>query len=106
MILVGAGGHAKEVFDILSDEDQKKIVFFDNITLSLPVELFGRPILRTFEEAKNELHNDRRFVLGIGNLKYREQLFNLFLNLNAEPFTPIASSAVVSNLDVNIGEGA
>jgi hypothetical protein len=106
MILVGAGGHAKEVFDILSAEDQKNVSFFDNISLALPDEIFGRPILRTIEDAKSYIHTDNRFILGIGNPKYREQLFNLFLNLNAEPFTPIASSAVVSNLDVYIGEGA
>jgi sugar O-acyltransferase (sialic acid O-acetyltransferase NeuD family) len=106
MILVGAGGHAKEVFNILSDEDQKNVAFFDNIGSSLPEGIFGRPILRTIEDAKSYLQTDNRFILGIGNPKYREQLFSLFLNLNSEPFTPIAKSAVVSNFDVFIGEGS
>jgi sugar O-acyltransferase (sialic acid O-acetyltransferase NeuD family) len=106
MILVGAGGHAKEVFDVLSNEDQKNVAFFDNISLSLPGGIFGRPILRTIEDAKLYLQTDNRFILGIGNPKYREQLFNLFLNLNAEPFTPIAESAVVSQFDVFVGEGS
>jgi sugar O-acyltransferase (sialic acid O-acetyltransferase NeuD family) len=106
MIIVGAGGHAREVFDVLSYEDQKNVFFFDNINLYLPEELFGRPILRTIEDVNSFLQSDNRFVLGIGNPKYREQLFNLFLNLHAVPFTPIATSAFVSNFDVYIGEGA
>ena len=41
MIIAGAGGHAREIFDILDAQAVKEICFFDNMTNPLPNEILN-----------------------------------------------------------------
>ena len=105
MIIVGAGGHAKEVFDILSSEDKARLSFYDDISLSLPETIFQRPVVRNPEDLFKHLLEDNRFILGIGSPIHRDHLFHFFLRVNATPVTPIARTALISSNDVHIGDG-
>ena len=56
MILVGAKGHAREVYQLLESEREKsRVCFFDNVSKSLPERLNGREIIRSLEGDRKEL---------------------------------------------------
>ena len=80
MIVAGAGGHAIELLDILiSEGNSDGLVFFDNITDRL--ELIGFPVLKTWDEVKELLTTDPRFILGTGSPKVRKMFFDRLSDL-------------------------
>jgi sugar O-acyltransferase (sialic acid O-acetyltransferase NeuD family) len=104
MIIIGAGGHAKEMLDFLLDEFNE-IYFFDNITKKMPDKLYGiYPIIHSFEDAQAVLKKDSRFVLGIGNPFDRSKLFEIFVNLGGTPYSAIAKTALISKY-AELGKG-
>lgn len=111
MIIIGAKGFAIEILQILAvdmDLANKDIVFFDNISTNLPEVIFNEfKILKSFEEVKTYLEhsNDKNFVLGLGNPKHRQQLFEKFVALGAKPLSVFSSSAEVGSFNVSINTG-
>ena len=65
MVIVGASGHAKEVFDIC--ENTENVYFFDNVTGFEHPVLFDKKILQSFEQL-NEITSDKNFILGLGGV--------------------------------------
>lgn len=76
MIIAGAKGFAKEVFELIySTDTHVRLAFFDNVSTDLPDQLYEQyPVLRTTEEARQWLTQDSRFVLGVGNPQVRRLL--------------------------------
>ncbi|WP_159023048.1 acetyltransferase [Formosa sp. L2A11] len=110
MIIVGAKGFAKEVLQIVSVDMgllDKNIVFFDNVSKDLPLKIYDRfTILRSFEAVKTYLSNseDKSFVLGLGQPKLRQNLYQEFLLLGAEPVSLYSKNSEIGNFDVKIGK--
>lgn len=104
MIVIGAKGHAKEIYDILLTENHKNIFFFDNVNLDIGNHLFGKPILKNFEAVKEILLDDPRFIIGIGGVKHRYNLNKIFGTLNAKSTTIIAKNAIIS-FNCSLGKG-
>lgn len=103
MIIAGAGGHAREILDIL--EKESSLFFFDNITKDKADRIHGVPVIGTVDDARIELKHDRRFIIGTGNTVVRKKLYELFIELGGFPFTPIASSARLSEREVVVEDG-
>ncbi|MGJ8551133.1 NeuD/PglB/VioB family sugar acetyltransferase [Winogradskyella wichelsiae] len=110
MIIVGAKGFAKEVLQIVSVDMgllDKNIVFFDNVSKDLPLKIYDRfTILRSFEAVKRYLSNseDKSFVLGLGQPKLRQNLYQEFLLLGAEPISLYSKNSEIGDFDVKIGK--
>ena len=107
MIIVGAGGHAKEIAGVLADLDQgDDLFFYDDVTPNMPNVFLERfAILRNEEEARKELLSDPRFVLGVGNPKHRWQLTEKFLTLGGVLTSVISPHARVGRYRVELGDG-
>ncbi|NCU05938.1 MAG: acetyltransferase [Chitinophagaceae bacterium] len=103
MIIAGAGGHAREILDILSEK--KDLFFFDNLTNELPHKLQGVPVIRTVEDARLALKNDARFIVGTGNTSVRKKMYEMFVKLGGLAFTAIAASAIISEGESVIEDG-
>lgn len=80
MVIAGAGGHGLEVFQLLINQglDSESIFFFDEDLTKEKTELFGRPIITQWNEAKELLGKDSRFCLGVGNPEFRKKLAHEF----------------------------
>ncbi len=91
IVILGAGGHAHVVADIIKAEGNKVIAFLDD-DLSQP-DCSG-PI------SNYTNYSNCEFIIGIGNADVREKLSQL----NLKWHTAIHPSAIVSNT-VIIGEG-
>lgn len=103
MILVGAKGHAKEVYQVLSaGEGTPDISFFDDVSEDLPSTLHGCPIVRSLKEAEEELRKDDRFVLALGGVQARRDLYAAFRDIGGEPKSIISGNAFVGqNADLS-----
>ena len=109
MLIVGAKGFAKELLQVLLDNDQAgNVVLYDDVTNDLPTIMFGNfPVLTNEEQARDYFANiDNRFCLGLGNPILREKMAAKFNNWGGILTSTISKSATISNLDVRIGVGS
>ncbi len=107
MLIIGAGGHAREVLDVFEKNNEIiKLFFFDDISTDLPQNLYGKyAILRNTIEVKNLFTTDPGFVLGIGNPVIRLKMANKFSDLGGELCSIISSKAVIGSRNVNLASG-
>lgn len=105
LIVAGAGGHAREIRDILDMQGVNEVWFFDNISKSLPTEMVDENLICDEVLLKQKLEQSPAFILGTGVPSVRIVLYNLFLKLGGEPQTCVANTAILSQRAVEIGEG-
>jgi len=99
VIVVGTGGHAKVVSDIILKSGDELVGYLDGIT---PYGVFlERPILGNEYDYVN--YPDCKFIIAIGDSKVRENIAEMMLG--ADWYTAIHPSSVVSQIDVKIGRG-
>jgi sugar O-acyltransferase (sialic acid O-acetyltransferase NeuD family) len=96
MIIIGAKGHAKEIFDIIDIEKLSLLYFFDNVSNDLGNTLFSYPILKSLDEAETILAKNPDFILALGGIFNRQKVYQMFQEINGNPVSAIASNAVVS----------
>jgi len=101
MVIVGASGHAKEVFDICQNTED--LFFFDNVSNFTQPILFEKKIIQSFEELL-EVETQKIFILGLGGVLHRNNLYQKFVDLGFKPQSIIANNAQVSS-SANLGEG-
>ena len=84
MVVVGAGGHALEILDILIAQNKTdNLVFYDEIGSELLFE--GQfSILKSEEDIRIHFSKDPRFILGVGNSSIRELFYHRFTNLGGK----------------------
>jgi sugar O-acyltransferase (sialic acid O-acetyltransferase NeuD family) len=107
MIIIGAGGHAKEVAGVLKESAQlKNLFFYDDVTENIPPLVWNEfKVLRNTEEASRELKKDPRFVLGIGAPKFRHQFTLKFESLGGILTSVISPFAKIGTHGVELGVG-
>ncbi len=108
MLIIGAKGFAKEILEILyQNNDIENLVFYDDVNPETDIKLFNRfLIIKTEQEAIAHFKNkDKRFVLGVGNPKIRKLLYEKFILDGGDPTSLISHNASVGRFDVEIGNG-
>lgn len=106
MVIIGARGFAKEVLEVLIQQDFKgSIFFFDDVTPNLGKDLFGFPILKSEVEVLDVFKTDSQFTLGLGNPKHRRYLAEKFESLGGSLVSVISPFAKIGHFDNTIGYG-
>jgi sugar O-acyltransferase (sialic acid O-acetyltransferase NeuD family) len=107
MLIIGAGGHAKELLGIFHELNQKENIYcFDDVNKYISkIMLDICPILVNENEVKKLFVTDKTFALGIGNPKIRHLLAQRFIKLGGKLTTVISPHARVGTLKVSLGEG-
>ena len=108
MVIAGAKGFAKEVFELIySTNSQAHLAFFDNVSPDLPSQLYGQyAVLRTEEEARQWLgQHGQQFVLGVGNPRVRRLLADKLRNNGGVLTSLIASKTSIGAFGIDIGNG-
>lgn len=109
MLIIGAGGFAKEVLEIcVRNERLDNIYFYDDLNNNVVGNLYGKfPILKSFDEATLYFkENDNRFTIGIGTPIMRQKVFNNFKDIGGNLVSVISEKANIGSYDVEIGNGA
>ena len=99
VIIIGTGGHAKVVADIVLSNNDTIYGFLtsdENILTFL-----GKPVLGTEEDYAQ--YKDCHFIIAIGNQNVRERIANSMKMVNW--YTAIHPSCVISSINTRIGEG-
>ncbi len=99
MIIVGAGGHAMEVYSELVSASTKVTAFYDEL-LEENTQLFGIPVLREMESS-----NEQTFAIAVGKPHLRKKLFMQFTSQGWKAVNVISMDASVSVLEVKLGTG-
>lgn len=108
MLIVGAKGFAKEVFEIIYQlKDIDNLVFFDDISSNIQEKMFDSfPILNSDKEVIDYFRKvDKRFTIGIGNPLLRNKMFKKFKNLGGELSSVISVKSSIGSFDCKIGHG-
>lgn len=104
MIILGTGGHAKELYELMVF-DKQLVYFFDDFTKKGPEYLFDRPVISSEADVKAIIASDRQVAIGTGNGRIRYSLYQKFKVLDTEFVSVVAPTAIVSNHSCNIHEG-
>lgn len=109
MLIIGAKGFAKEVFEICFQNNAiENLGFYDDVNQEIGSTLFHQfPILNSIEQAKRYFENiDNRFTIGIGNPSLRKRFVEKFTEIGGVLTSTISNTARIGNFDVLIGDGA
>lgn len=101
VIIIGAGGHAKVIADIIYKSGDNLIGFLDDNLANKGKEIYlGKKVLGTTKDIEN--YNKNYFIIGIGNNSIRKKINN---ENNLKLYTAIHPSAIIAQ-DVKIGIGS
>ena len=107
IIIIGAGGHAKVLLDMLLDIDAKVLGFLDNDASLQGTEIFRIPVLGPDEEITHYNPAEIELVNGIGSIGVailRRKVFDKFKAQGYHFRQVIHPSAVISSR-ASLGEG-
>ncbi|PYS99999.1 MAG: hexapeptide transferase [Acidobacteria bacterium] len=108
MLVIGAGGFAKELLEVLYQNSlESALAFFDDVT-ELETELFAGTfeIVRSTGNAiEHFAHVDKRFILGLGNPEVRYRMFEKFTDLGGEMTGVISPHAHIGRNGNRISNG-
>ena len=99
VIIIGAGGHGKVIADIVLSSGQNLLGFLDDGKAGQTCA--GFPVLGKHEDYVNYPHAE--FVIAVGNAAVRQRIAEEMSGVRWH--TAIHPTAVISRLDVTIGEG-
>jgi sugar O-acyltransferase (sialic acid O-acetyltransferase NeuD family) len=108
MLIAGAQGFAKELLEILiQNEMDSEAVFYDDISENLEDLLFGKyRIVRTESEGRSYLEQvDKRFLLGVGSPDLRYFFYQKFSDWGGIVMSAFSSFARIGLTNNVIGEG-
>lgn len=100
VVIIGASGHGKVIADIVIKSGDSVAGFLDDADDVQGKKIIGFPVLGKIADYDN--YRDCEFVIAIGNPYIREKISN---ELPVKWYTAIHPTAVISSLDVEIGEG-
>lgn len=108
MLIIGAGGFAKEVLEICRQlQNAGDIVFFDDVNIKDNDVLYNQfPIFRTHREVIDFFKkNGNHFTIGIGNPILRYKVCKKFEDWGGDLLSVVSPFARVGHFDCKIGIG-
>lgn len=109
MLIIGTGGFAKEVLEILHQNNQLEgLAFYDDVSDHLPDMLYDKfPIFTNEEAVQDHFRNyDNQFTIGLGNPLLRKKMHDKFINLGGDLVSTISKLSDIGSYAVQIGEGS
>ena len=100
VIIIGAGGHGKVIADIIESNGNYVKGFLDDNDNVQGKSIIGFPVLGKTADYVN--YQDCEFVIAVGNPNVRQKIADA---LDVKWHTAVHPRAVISKLDVEIGEG-
>jgi len=105
MLIIGAGGHALEVLEVIRDLNLvKELYFFDNISKKDTEKFYGYSILKDYQKVEELFNFDAEYIIGIGGSINRFYLANSLNAIGGKLISIISEKAIVSE-KAFIGDG-
>lgn len=105
MLIIGAGGHAREILDVLEKNNiTEEIFLYDDISNDLDDKLFNKyTIVKNIQDLTNL--KIKKFVIGVGNPSLRKILSDKFKSLGWELCSVISKQIIIGNHNVILENG-
>lgn len=101
VVIIGAGGHAKVIADIITKSNDNVIGFLDdNLDIQSKTIYLNKTVLGTTKDI--DKYKEYYFIIGIGNNNIRENIANSY---DLKWYTAIHPNAITAN-EVSIEEGS
>ena len=101
VVIIGAGGHAKVIADIITKSNDNVIGFLDdNLDIQSKTIYLNKTVLGTTKDI--DKYKEYYFIIGIGNNNIRENIANSY---DLKWYTAIHPNAIIAN-EVSIEEGS
>ncbi len=105
MLIAGGGGFAKEMLEILLQQNYAdKIYFYDDVDPLNKTIYDTYPILKNKNDVKELFKNDNIFCLGTGGVQQRKKLYELLTVCGGKPVNIISPFAHIGKNKNEIGE--
>lgn len=108
MLIAGAKRHAKEVLELFVQKNEHHhLNFYDDVSKDLTDLVYQKfKIINTLEQAKNYFaEKDTRFVLGLGNSKFRKILSDKLEGQGGVLTSIISNTALIGSYNVTLESG-
>lgn len=108
MLIIGAKGFAKEVLEILfQDNNVDDVAFFDNVNKDIENTLFNKfKVLKSDAQVAEFFTSfTTNFTIGIGGPLLRFKLYQKFKSLGGNFKSTISPYAIIGNFDNRVGKG-
>lgn len=105
MLIAGANRHAKEVLELLHNQEKlNEIVFFDDVSKNSNSLVYQKyPIIKTLSEAEEYFKSTYvKFVLALGNPADRKKVSDKLEAIGGKLSSIIARSAFIGHYDVHL----
>ncbi len=103
IIIIGAGGHAKVIIDIIKNENKEIFGIFDDDEKKHGITILGVKVIGNIKDLF-DLEGDFSFVIGIGDNYSRKKIADLLYYKGLEFAKAIHPSSIIGE-DVEVGEG-
>ncbi len=100
VIIIGAGGHAKVIADIVIKSGDKLFGYIDD-KVPKGTNVLGYEVIGKIEDAEKVRNDDIYFAIGIGDNKIRKEIY---IKYKVNYYTAVHPTAVIA-MDVTIDEG-
>jgi sugar O-acyltransferase (sialic acid O-acetyltransferase NeuD family) len=107
MIIAGAKGFAKEVLEVLyQNNEEGAIYFFDDVSEDIPDTLYEKfEVIKNLKRAREVLLQDNRFCLGVGRPLTRYRLVEKFTQIPGKLISVISPAARIGHYGSVIDNG-
>jgi sugar O-acyltransferase (sialic acid O-acetyltransferase NeuD family) len=106
MLITGAGGHAKELLNVLLNNGYENDIFFYDGTSNREKLFFNKwRIISDWNVIREIFLHDNKFCIGVGSPGLRLKLSQEMINLGGELISVISSSSSISTLNVGLSDG-
>lgn len=109
MIIIGAKGFAKEVLQVLRQNNQLEgLAFYDDVNIDAPDFLYDKfPVLKNEEQVKAHFQEfGNEYTIGIGNPLLRKKMMDKFQILGGVLKSTISKFSDIGSYEVKVGEGS
>jgi sugar O-acyltransferase (sialic acid O-acetyltransferase NeuD family) len=108
MLIVGTGGHALDLMDVVCQLNwQDEISFFNNVDpdfhFNIPF-LSNKKIIRSENELKQCFEKDSRFIIAVGTPLHRKKLYDLMIQNGGEPVNLISPNSSIGKINNFLGK--
>lgn len=105
IVLLGAGGQAKIVLDLIDKNKQYDVLaILDDNQLIHNTKLLNQPVVGDLDKIQDYSKNEVGFIVCIADNLRRKEIFNKVVKLGYEPLNVIAKTSNISNF-AKLGKG-
>ncbi|MEO7534692.1 MAG: acetyltransferase [Ferruginibacter sp.] len=97
MLIIGAGGHALEVLDVLKESANSgdEVFFFDDVNVERKI-LKEFKVLKSISEVRSNLPNGFQFIIGVGQPAVRKKFYEMFSSIGGNLYSIKSSASFLS----------